>query len=254
MPPADAVHAVGPAAVSRFVLHRLARLGPASRTWRAPRRARRRRRPSGRRGRGRPSEDAPGGRPTPSSARTPGGDRAALLMHPIVAAAIYEDLAPGELADRHAAAAGRLAEAGAPAERIAAHLLLAAPAQDAGRVATLRAAAASAVRRGAPEAAAVCLRRSLNEPPPAAELGAILFELGRCELAAMELTAAEEHLRAAATAGGRRAARRRRVAARPLRDHRRRALGRAAAATVEAVIAELEPDDLRARWRSAATS
>ena len=46
------------------------------------------------------------------------------FVHPIVRAALYEDLAPGERQARHAAAAEALAGEGASAERVTAHLLL----------------------------------------------------------------------------------------------------------------------------------
>ncbi len=46
------------------------------------------------------------------------------FVHPIVRAAMYEDLAPGERQSRHAAAAEALMRLGAPPERVTAHLLL----------------------------------------------------------------------------------------------------------------------------------
>ena len=46
------------------------------------------------------------------------------FVHPVVRAAIYEDLAPGERQLRHAAAADVLAGGGAAPERVAAHVLL----------------------------------------------------------------------------------------------------------------------------------
>jgi DNA-binding CsgD family transcriptional regulator len=48
-------------------------------------------------------------------------------------------------------------------------------------VATLRAAAREALAVGAPEMAAACLRRALEQPPPAAAQVDVLFELGRAE-------------------------------------------------------------------------
>jgi AAA ATPase domain len=112
---ASEVHAVGPAAVSRFVLHRLATLGPAaSELARAvavlgdDRELQLAARVSGL------SEE---------SARAAADDlvradifaRAARLgfVHPIVRAALYEDLAPGERQARHAAAAEALGREGA---------------------------------------------------------------------------------------------------------------------------------------------
>ncbi len=200
---AGEVQAVGPAAVSRFVLHRLAALGPAAaelaRTVAVlgddselPLAAR----VSGL------SEDA---------ARHAADDlvRADIFVraermgfvHPIVRAALYEDLAPGERQARHAAAAEALAAEGASAERLTAHLLLTAPTGDQHRVGTLRSAAVGAAHRGGPRAAAECLRRALAESPAEQERAEILAELGRYEVATMQFEAAEEHLRTALAPG-----------------------------------------------------
>ena len=123
------------------------------------------------------------------------------FVHPIVRAALYEDLAPGERQARHAAAADALARDGASPERVTAHLLVTGATGDLRRVRTLRSAAASAARRGAPGAAAEYLRRALAESPGDSERGKILAELGRYEVAAMQFEAAEEHLRAAVWSG-----------------------------------------------------
>ena len=204
-PTADAIAAVtslGSAAVSRFVLHRLTALGPeAAELARAV--------------------AVLGDRTdVPVAARVAGLTKATArdvadglvradvltpserlgFVHPVVRAAVYEDLAPGERQLRHAAAADILAETGAAAERVAAHLLLTVPARDDGRARVLRAAGQSAAARGVPETAAVYLRRALDEPPPDGDRGAVLAELGSCELAAMQFAAAEEHLRAAVAA------------------------------------------------------
>jgi DNA-binding CsgD family transcriptional regulator len=196
---AEDVQSVGPAAVSRFVLHRLAtlsppctdlaraiavlgddsRLGPACRV-------------SG-------MTKATARAAADELVRADIFDRGERLgfVHPIVRAALYEDLAPGERQALHAAAATALEAEGASAERITAHLLLTTATGDQDRVRTLRTAAAGAARRGAPRATVVRLRRALAEEPPAAERGAILAEIGRYEVAATEFAAAEESLRAA---------------------------------------------------------
>jgi DNA-binding CsgD family transcriptional regulator len=200
---ASEVEAVGPAAVSRFVLHRLALLGAAptelARTVAVL---------------GQDSELALGSRVsglTENAARAAADDlvRADIFVsadrlafvHPIVRAALYEDLAPGERQARHAAAAEALDTADASAEQITAHLLLTAPTGDQRRVSTLRSAAASAVHRGAPEAAAACLRRALAESPAEQERAEILADLGWYEVATMQFEAAEEHLRAVLASG-----------------------------------------------------
>ena len=94
-------------------------------------------------------------------------ERRLRFVHPIVRAAIYRSLLPGERAARHAVAAEELARVGAPAERIAAHLLLTGPAGNPARVSELAEAARIAYARGAPESAAAYLRRALEELPSA---------------------------------------------------------------------------------------
>jgi DNA-binding CsgD family transcriptional regulator len=116
------------------------------------------------------------------------------FVHPIVRAALYEDMVPGERRARHAAAAEALLVAGAPAERISAHLLLTGPTGDPRRVETLRAAAGAAARGGAPRVVAVRLRRALAESPGERERAEILADLGLAEVAAMQFEAAQMHL------------------------------------------------------------
>ena len=123
------------------------------------------------------------------------------FVHPIVRAALYEDLAPGERQARHAAAAEALAQDGASPERVTAHLLLTAPTGDERRVETLRSAARDAARHGAPGAAAARLRRALDESPGDEVRAEILAELGWYEVAAMQFEAAEEHLQACLASG-----------------------------------------------------
>jgi DNA-binding CsgD family transcriptional regulator len=201
---ASQVQAVGPAAVSRFVLHRLARLGPsASELARAVAVL------------GDDSELQLAVRVSglsEESARAAADDlvRADIFVgaerpgfvHPIVRAALYEDLAPGEREARHAAAAEALAGEGASPERVTAHLLLTAPTGDGRRVEMLRSAARVAARRGAPGAAAARLRRALAESPGERERAEILAELGRFEVASMQFEAAEEHLHSALASSG----------------------------------------------------
>jgi DNA-binding NarL/FixJ family response regulator len=200
---ADGVQTVGPATVSRFVLHRLASLGPpATELARAVAVL------------GDDTEPALAGRVAGLSeaaaraaadllARADVFARAGGLsfVHPIVRAALYDDLAPGERQARHGAAAEALAREGASSERITAHLLLTVATGEPWRVKTLRSAGASAARRGAPEAAARCLHRALGESPAEQERGEILAELGRCEVSAMRFEVAEEHLQAAISSG-----------------------------------------------------
>jgi DNA-binding CsgD family transcriptional regulator len=198
---AEDVQSVGPAAVSRFVLHRLATLSPpcadlarAIAVLGDDSRLELACRVSG-------LTDATARAAADELVRADIFDRGERpgFVHPIVRAALYEDLAPGERQARHAAAATALEAAGASPERITAHLLLTTATGDQDRVRTLRAAAAGAARRGAPRAAVVRLRRALSEEPPTPQRAAILAEIGRFEVAATEFAAAEESLRAALT-------------------------------------------------------
>ncbi|WP_433301544.1 ATP-binding protein [Actinoplanes sp. CA-030573] len=88
------------------------------------------------------------------------------LAHPLVAGALYQGLPAGERALWHARAAAILSRDRADPEAVALHLLRSEPARNAATVATLRAAAERAGRRGAPESAEAFLRRALDEPPP----------------------------------------------------------------------------------------
>jgi DNA-binding CsgD family transcriptional regulator len=100
------------------------------------------------------------------------------FAHPIVRAAIYESIPPGERSLAHAAAAQLLAGDGADAERVALHLLHSEPDGSPQVTAMLRAAATAASGRGAPGTAADYLRRALDEPPDPGTRPALLLELG----------------------------------------------------------------------------
>lgn len=103
------------------------------------------------------------------------------FVHPLVRDAVYRDLPPPERELRHERAAQVLRDAGASAEQVAAHVLLAPPRGDAEVVALLRRAARTAGERGAADSAVTCLRRALAEPPAADERLDVLLELGLLE-------------------------------------------------------------------------
>jgi DNA-binding CsgD family transcriptional regulator len=103
------------------------------------------------------------------------------FLHPLVRSAVYEQLAPGARALAHARAARLLVREGAGYAQVGAQLMLCEPAGDAQAVRALRAAAAAAVDRGAPETAVTYLRRALAEPPADNERAAVLGELGGAE-------------------------------------------------------------------------
>jgi DNA-binding CsgD family transcriptional regulator len=88
------------------------------------------------------------------------------LVHPLVAGALYNGMPGAERAVRHAEAARILSGERADPEAVALHLVRSEPERDAQTVDALRTAARRASLRGAPESAAVFLRRALAEPPP----------------------------------------------------------------------------------------
>jgi len=132
------------------------------------------------------------------------------FAHPIVHSAVRAGVPPGRWASAHANAARLEAAAGAPAERIALHLLATDPSADPWVCEQLTEAAKEALARGAPEAAASYLERALEEPPSAAERPRMLLELGTATAYALRpgaaahvrrgfelATSAEERLEAA---------------------------------------------------------
>jgi DNA-binding CsgD family transcriptional regulator/tetratricopeptide (TPR) repeat protein len=121
------------------------------------------------------------------------------FIHPIVRSGIYADLTGAERAEVHRRAAGLLAEHPGANERVAKHLLISEPAADRWVVARLVEAARVGERSGAPESAAVFLRRALAEPPPPVDLSGVLLELGMAEASA-GLADWPEHLHGAVDA------------------------------------------------------
>ena len=135
-------------------------------------------------------------------------ERPLRFTHPIVRSAIASDLTAAERAQEHGRAAYVLAAHGAPAERLASHLLACEPAGDVWVTEQLRVAARVAVQRGAPAIAARYLRRALDEPAGAATPD-VLRELGTAELSVGELAALghlEQAVRLATEVRGRAAA------------------------------------------------
>jgi DNA-binding CsgD family transcriptional regulator len=118
------------------------------------------------------------------------------FVHPLVQAAIYHDLAPGERELYHERAARLLAARGAPKEEVAAHLLVIPARGEDWVVDVLRAAADAAVAKGDLDSAISSLRRALDEPPRPDLRLELLLEVGRAE-AMTSLKPATEHLRSA---------------------------------------------------------
>ncbi|MEA2450840.1 MAG: hypothetical protein QOG63_2772 [Thermoleophilaceae bacterium] len=174
------------------------------------------------------------------------------FVHPLVRSAIYADVPAATRADLHLRAARLLAAEGEPPDRLVAHLV---PARADGwqvAVDALRAAAARAMAGGAPATAAICLRRALAEPPPAAERPAIVVALARAEAAAGDARAAERYAEVLdAEPDPRRRTALSQALARTLAAHGRT---RDAAAVLDGAIAALGPGDghlelgLQATW------
>jgi DNA-binding CsgD family transcriptional regulator len=106
------------------------------------------------------------------------------FAHPLVRHVVYESIPPARRALDHRSAAALFSKPVPDNERIAAHLLHAAPAGDGQVVDVLREAARTALRRGAAGVACAHLRRALREPPQPAALPQVTRELGAAELLA----------------------------------------------------------------------
>ena len=127
------------------------------------------------------------------------------LAHPLVAAAVYEDIPTAQRQSWHLQAARILSDEHVELARVAAHLLAAPAEGDAWVATTLHDAARSASAEGATELAARYLERSLQEPPADASRLELLGELGRLEVS-LGRSEGVGRLRAAldlATEGGR---------------------------------------------------
>jgi DNA-binding CsgD family transcriptional regulator/tetratricopeptide (TPR) repeat protein len=123
------------------------------------------------------------------------------FTHPILRAAIEDDMPAVDRSRAHEQAAHMLAEREADPVTVAAHLLVCDPGQGAWARAVLRKAARRAEALGDPSAAVKYLERAVLERPEDDELGEILFELGLAAAHAGHPDAAD-HLERAAAAGG----------------------------------------------------
>jgi DNA-binding CsgD family transcriptional regulator len=118
------------------------------------------------------------------------------FVHPLVQAAVYSDLAPGERELQHELAATLLLGLSATREQIASHLLVMPARGQDWVVDLLREAASEAVARGDLDSATASLRRALDEPPRPDLRSELLLAIGQAE-AMISLPAALEHLRGA---------------------------------------------------------
>jgi DNA-binding CsgD family transcriptional regulator len=100
------------------------------------------------------------------------------FVHPLVRDAVYQELSPAHRELMHARAAAELRQSGAAADQVASHLLSMPRRGEEWVVDVLEQAARTAARRSAPDSAVTYLTRALEEPPPDERRGAILLELG----------------------------------------------------------------------------
>lgn len=121
------------------------------------------------------------------------------FVHPLVREAVYQDLSVGERELEHARAATLLREVGAPVDRVAAQLLHTAPRGEPWAAELLWEAGRGAMHAGAADSAVAYLRRALDqlraeaESPLYRERARLSFELGIAE-ALTNGAAAQEHL------------------------------------------------------------
>ncbi len=105
------------------------------------------------------------------------------FVHPMVREAVLGDLIGGERALWHRRAAYMLHDSGAPADRVAPHLLHAEPEGVDWVAPLLLETGRRALASGAPDVAVRHLERALAEPPGEDILSSVLLALGRAELA-----------------------------------------------------------------------
>jgi DNA-binding NarL/FixJ family response regulator len=115
------------------------------------------------------------------------------FVHPLVRDAVYHELTASERELQHERAAKALARLGAAPEVVAAHLLAVPPRGEAWVAHVLSEAGRAAERHGAAESAVAYLRRALEEPMPADERDQLLLELGLVE-GGVNARAAVEHI------------------------------------------------------------
>ena len=116
------------------------------------------------------------------------------FVHPLVRDAVYLDLAPAERELLHERAAKVLIQLEASPELIATHLLMTPRRADRSVAARLTAAGRAAMGRSDPDNAIAYLRRALAEPAPVEQRPRLLVDLGLAEAFANQKAASAEHL------------------------------------------------------------
>ncbi|MCF2527810.1 ATP-binding protein [Yinghuangia soli] len=114
------------------------------------------------------------------------------FVHPLIAAAVYDNIPSHARSSLHANAARLLVRDGRDARSAVFHLLATRPRNDQWIVDQLRAAADQEKRAGAPESALRCLQRAMEEPPRPADRAAVHYELGRALFSTSPQGAIEE--------------------------------------------------------------
>ena len=120
------------------------------------------------------------------------------FAHPLLRAAVYEEIPPAQRARTHLRAARLMFEEHRPNDLVAAQLLLGTQAGEPWAVEALRQAAARASETGNPDVASRYLSRALNEPMGKMERASILIERARARATIGE-PEAEQELREALT-------------------------------------------------------
>ncbi|MFD9624109.1 AAA family ATPase [Streptomyces virginiae] len=118
------------------------------------------------------------------------------FVHPLVQAAVYDSVGLAERADAHRRAARLLTSVDIEPEQAAAHLMRVPPSGDRETITMLRAAAAAAAGRGAPDSAHTYLSRCLDELSTGDERLQVLQQAGRVALL-IDTAAAVDHYRQA---------------------------------------------------------
>jgi DNA-binding CsgD family transcriptional regulator len=123
------------------------------------------------------------------------------FVHPLVGSAVYEAIPAEDRAAAHDRAATLLRRRGRPAGEIAAHLVLAPPRGRAWVCELLAATARASLRAGAPADAVTLLERALAEPPADADRAGLFLALGRAAML-VDGPAAEAYLNQALLLAG----------------------------------------------------
>ncbi|MGI5380861.1 AAA family ATPase [Streptomyces sp. CA-251387] len=100
------------------------------------------------------------------------------FSHPLIRAAIYQNIDPVLRNDKHRHIASLLVEQKVDPERAAAHLLRTSPVGEQWVIAALHAASRTALARGSPESASAYLRRCMAEPLEARDRVDTIIRLG----------------------------------------------------------------------------